>query len=61
VNALTHLVKNWERHQAHEAAKAAGVHGNSGVHGKSGVHGNSGSHGNSGQHGPPSGPTASGS
>jgi hypothetical protein len=61
VNALTHLVKNWERHQAHEAAKAAGVHGNSGEHGNSGVHGNSGSHGNSGQHGPPSGPTASGS
>jgi hypothetical protein len=73
VNALTHLVRNWERHQAHEAAKAAGVHGNSGVHGKSGVHGNSGvhgksgvhgnsgSHGNSGQHGPSSGDTASGS
>src|SRR5947208_8339678 len=48
VNALTHLVKNWERHQAHEADKAAGVHGNSGSHGNSGVHGNSGSHGNSG-------------
>ena len=59
VNALKHLVKNWERHQAHEAAKAAGVHGNSGVHGKSGVHGNSGSHGKSGQHGPSSGANGS--
>jgi hypothetical protein len=55
VNALTHLVKNWERHQLHEAAKAAGVHGNAGLHG------NAGSHGNSGLHGPSSGTTASGS
>ena len=39
VNALGHLVLNWQRHQAHEAAKAAKVHGNAGVHGNSGNHG----------------------
>jgi hypothetical protein len=55
VNALGHLVTNWQRHQAHEAAKAAGVHGNSGVHGNAGVHGNSASHG------PSSGGTSTGS
>jgi len=55
VNALGHLVANWQRQQAHEAAKAAKVHGNVGVHGNTGVHGNSGSHG------PPSAGTASGS
>jgi len=55
VNALGHLVMNWQRHQAHEAAKAANVHGNSGVHGNVGVHGNSGNHG------PSSGGTVSGS
>jgi len=55
VNALGHLVANWQRHQAHEAAKAATVHGNAGVHGSTGVHGNSASHG------PPSGGTAIGS
>src|SRR5438477_404265 len=42
VNALGHLVLNWQRHQAHEAAKAANVHGNAGVHGNGGVHDNSG-------------------
>jgi len=48
MNALGHLVTNWQRHQAHEAAKAAGVHGNSGAHGNAAVHGNSASHGPSG-------------
>ena len=55
VNALGHLVLNWQRHQAHEAAKAADVHGNAGVHGNGGVHGNSGNHG------PSSGGTSTGS
>src|SRR5207247_9450708 len=39
VNALGHLVLNWQRPQAHEAAQAAKVHGNAGVHGNSGNHG----------------------
>jgi len=55
VNALGHLVLNWQRHQAHEAAKAADVHGNAGVHGNGGVHGNSANHG------PSSGGTSTGS
>jgi len=55
VNALGHLVLNWQRHQAHEAAKAANVHGNAGVHGNGGVHGNSANHG------PSNGGTSTGS
>ena len=55
VNALGHLVANWQRHQLHEAAKAAKVHATTDVHGNAGVHGNSG------LHGPPSGGTTSGS
>jgi hypothetical protein len=57
VNALDHLVANWQRHQDHAAEKASGEHGppadhgNSGEHGKSGEHGNSAEHGNSGEHG----------
>jgi hypothetical protein len=39
VNALGHLVTNYERHLAHEADKAAGVHGNSADHGQSAAHG----------------------
>jgi hypothetical protein len=45
-NALEHLVANAERKAAHDAAKAAGEHGNSGEHGPDAVHGNSGEHGN---------------
>jgi hypothetical protein len=51
VNALGHLVTNWQRHQAHEAETAAAGHGPPQVHGNGGVHGNSGEHGNPG-HGP---------
>ena len=49
VNALNHLVANWQKHQDHEAEKASGEHGNSGEHGKSAEeHGKSGEeHGNS--------------
>jgi hypothetical protein len=49
VNALNHLVANWQKHQAHEAEKANAVHGKSGEeHGNSGEHGKSGEeHGNS--------------
>jgi hypothetical protein len=50
VNALTHLVTNWQRHQAHEAEKANAEHGPPAVHGNSSVHGTSGEHGNSGEH-----------
>jgi hypothetical protein len=56
VNALEHLVTNWQRHQDHEAAKASGEHGPPAVHGNSGDHGQSrdhggGEHGHSGEHG----------
>jgi hypothetical protein len=49
VNALNHLVANWQKHQDHEAEKAIGEHGKSAEHGKSGEeHGKSGEeHGNS--------------
>jgi hypothetical protein len=49
VNALNHLVANWQKHQDHEAEKASGEHGKSAEHGKSGEeHGKSGEeHGNS--------------
>jgi hypothetical protein len=48
VNALGHLVTNWQRHQEHEAEKAAGEHGPPAIHGNAGSHGHSGEHGNSG-------------
>jgi hypothetical protein len=50
VNALNHLVANWQKHQAHAAEKATGEHGKGGEHGKSAEdHGKSGEeHGNSG-------------
>src|SRR5437867_1073590 len=49
VNALGHLMTNWQRHQEHEAEKAAEGHGPPEVHGNAGAHGHSGEHGNSGQ------------
>jgi hypothetical protein len=51
VNALTHLVSNWQRHQAHSAEKANKQHGPPAVHGNIRVHGNGGQHGHSGEHG----------
>jgi hypothetical protein len=51
VVALGHLVTNYERHLAHEADKAASVHGNSAEHGQSVTHGRSGQHGPSSQDG----------
>jgi hypothetical protein len=51
VVALGHLVTNYQRHLAHEADKAAGVHGNSADHGQSVTHGRSGQHGPSSQDG----------
>jgi hypothetical protein len=50
VIALSHLVTNFQRHLAHEADKAAGVHGNSADHGHSADHGDAATHG-SGAHG----------
>jgi hypothetical protein len=44
--ALQHLVTNYQRHQDHEAAKAAARAG--ATHGQSGA-----SHGHAGEHGPP--------
>jgi hypothetical protein len=55
VNALGHLVTNWQRHEAHDAERAADGHGPPEGHGPSGVHGNSGTHG------PPSGGSDTGS
>jgi hypothetical protein len=50
VVALQHLVANHQRHQEHDAAKAAKAAAREGE-----THGNSGSsHGHSGEHGPPS-------
>jgi hypothetical protein len=60
VNALGHLVTNWQCHQAHEAGTTCDAHGppeghgQPEVHGNSGVHGHSGEHGNGGEHGNPS-------
>jgi len=55
VNALTHLVANWQRHQAHDAEKASSDQGNRGGHGNSHEHGNGGEQGNPGVHGDSSG------
>ncbi len=52
VVALGHLVTNYKRHLAHEADKAAGVHGNSADHGHSADHGESATHGHSADHDP---------
>jgi hypothetical protein len=49
--ALGHLVANYQRHLAHEADKASGVHGSSADHGQSATHGQSGQHGPSSQEG----------
>jgi len=59
VNALNHLVTNWQRHQDHEAEKASdehgppAEHGNSAQHGHGAQHGNTAEHGNSAEHGNP--------
>jgi hypothetical protein len=50
VNALTHLVTNWQCHQAHEAGTTCDAHGPPEGHGPPDVHGNSGVHGNSAEH-----------
>jgi hypothetical protein len=42
-NSLAHLQANLAAHAAKQAAKDAGMHGNSGTHGNSGSHGPSGS------------------
>jgi hypothetical protein len=51
VNALGHLVTNWQCQQAREAGTKCDAHGPPEGHGPPEVHGNSGAHGNSGQHG----------
>ena len=52
VVALGHLVTNYQRHLAHAAGQAAGVHGNSADHGHSADHGESATHGHSADHDP---------
>jgi hypothetical protein len=42
VNALNHLIANLANHQAHDAGKLAGSHGQGHGHSKDAVHGNSG-------------------
>ena len=51
VVALGHLVTNYQRHLAHAADKAAGVHGNSAGHSQSVAHGQSGQDGPSSKDG----------
>ena len=52
VVALGHLVTNYQRHLAHDADKAAGVHGNSADHGRSADQSESATHGHSADHDP---------
>jgi hypothetical protein len=51
VVALDHLVTNFERQAAHQAEKAAEVHGNAGQHGRSDEHGRPAQHGQDEVHG----------